>query len=88
METTYEPGRKNKEIVEILGKLTEEIELLRDDPRAKLVFRKKYIDIGLLSSKAAFNKAISIALARRRIYIRKQYPGLETLFLDLVALFN
>ena len=88
METTYEPGRKNKEIMEILEKLTNEIELLREDPKAKLVFRKKYIEIGLLSSKAAFNKAISIALARRRLYIRKQYPGLETLFLDLVALFD
>lgn len=88
METTYEPGRRNSEILEILGKLTDEIELLREDPKAKLAFRKKYIEIGLLSSKAAFNKAVSIALARRRIYIRKQYPGLEALFLDLVALFN
>ncbi len=88
MEKTYEPGRKEKEIFEILGKLSEEIELFRDDPKAKILFRKKYIEIGLLSSKAAFNKTVSIALARRSIYIRKHFPRLQTLFLELVALFE
>ena len=88
MEKSYEPGRKNKKIMEILEKLTKEIELLREDPKTKLVFRKKYIEIGLLSSKAAFNKVVSIALARGSLYIRKQYPGLEVLFLELVDLFN
>ena len=88
MEKSYEPGRKNKEILDVLEKLSEEIELLREDPKAKILFRKKYIEIGLLSSKAAFNKAVSIALARRNIYIRKQYPRLQTLFMELVALFD
>jgi len=88
MEKTYEPGRKEKEIFEILGKLSKEIEHFRDDPKAKILFRKKYIEIGLLSSKAAFNKAVSIALARRSVYIKKQFPNLKTLFLELVALFE
>jgi len=88
MEKTYEPGRKDKEISKVFEKLTEEIELLREDPKAKLLFRKKYIEIGLLSSKAAFNKAVSIALARRNIYIRKQYPKLKALFLELLEIFD
>ncbi len=88
MEKSYEPGRKDKEILNVLGRLSEEIEHLREDPKAKILFRKKYIEIGLLSSKAAFNKAVSIALARRSTYIRKQFPKLQTLFLELVALFD
>ncbi|QEE15137.1 hypothetical protein DSAG12_00960 [Promethearchaeum syntrophicum] len=88
MEKTYEPERKDKEIFKVLEKLTEEIELLHKDPKAKILFRKKYIEIGLLSSKAAFNKAVSIALARRSIYIKKEFPNLQVLFLELVSLFD
>ena len=65
MEKSYEPGRKDEEILAIINRLHEEIKPMSDDPRAKIHLHKKYIEIRLLSSQAAFNKVTSIAISKQ-----------------------
>jgi len=87
IEKSYEPGRKDEGILEILNRLNEEIKPMSDDPKAKIHLHKKYIEIRLLSTQAAINKVTSIALSKQNHYIKKSYPKIQQLFLDLINLF-
>ncbi len=87
IEKSYEPGRKDKEILAIINRLHEEIKPMNDDPKAKIHLHKKYIEIRLLSTQAAINKVTSIALSKQNQYIKQIYPKVRQLFFDLVNLF-
>jgi len=87
IEKSYEPGRKDNEILEIINRLNEEIKPMSEDPKAHFNLHKKYIEIGLLSSQAAVNKVTSIALSKQNQYIKRTYPQIQQLFLDLIHLF-
>lgn len=87
MEKSYEPGRKYEEILDILNQLNEVIKPMKNDPNTKIHLHKKYIEIRLLTTQAAFKKVSSIGLSKQNQYIKLTYPKLQQLFLELNELF-
>lgn len=87
IEKSYEPGRKDTRILEIINLLNDEIKPMNVDPKTKFNIHRKYIQIGLLSTQAAINKVASIALSKRNHYVKQNYPKIQQLFLELINLF-
>jgi len=87
IKKSYEPGRKDEEILDILNNLNEEIKPMKDDPKAKIKLHKKYIEIRLLSTEDAIKKVTSIVLSKQIPYIKQTYPIIQSLFLELNKLF-
>ena len=87
IEKSYEPGRKDEEILEILNHLNEAIKPMSDDPKAKINLHRKYIEIRLLSTQAAINKVTSIVLSKQNHYMKQAYPKIQQLFIELIEIF-
>ncbi len=77
IDKTYEPGRNDVKIIQEIQKLNIDLEKMEKDPRDKLRITNKYIELGRLSGKSAFTKAISIILKFQTAYIKQNYKQIS-----------
>ena len=77
IEKTYEPGRKDGEILQIIKEINIDLEKMKKDPKDNLRINNKYIELGRLNGKNAFIKAISIILKFQSVYIRQNYKQIS-----------
>jgi hypothetical protein len=81
MEKSYEPGRKDEQIVPLLEewlKAATECEKNGKDV-GMCQIRNKYIEIGRLNSAAAFRKVLHIIRSHQSSAFRQQYPEFDKL---------
>jgi len=86
MEKSYEPGRSDEKIVEILEQWCESA--TKCEKEEKIVgtcqIQNKYIEIGRLTSAAAFQKVIHIIRSQQSSPFRHKYPEFDKVFDNLL----
>ena len=87
IEKTYEPGRNDIQILQEIQKLDVYLEKMEKDPRDKLRIANKYIELGRLSGKNTFTKAVSIILKFQTAYIRQNYKQISEKLNSILNLF-
>lgn len=84
---SYEPGRKDEEILKNLKSLIADLEEMEEDPKDIITLKNKYIELGRLNGKNAFKKAISILLSHQNSYNKHHYNFISQRLNSLLKLF-
>ena len=70
---TYEPGRNDELILQMIQRISIDLEKMEKDPNDKLKIINKYIELGRLNGKDAFTKVNSILEKFQTPNIRQNY---------------
>ncbi len=84
---TYEPGREDDEILQILQEINTELRNLTHDQGEKLQINHKFIELGRLDGKNAILKTISIIKSFQNEYIKTKYDNINEKIELLVKFF-
>ena len=83
IKKTYEPGRKDDQILQEIQRLSIDLDKMEKDPKDNLKITNKYIELGRLSGKDVIIKTISIIKSFQNAYIITKYKKIN-IKLDLL----
>ena len=77
VKSTYEPGRNDNKILQILEEIDMELKNIKQDQGEKLQINNKFIELGRLNGKNAILKAISIIKSFQNSFIDIKYKKIN-----------
>jgi len=77
VRSTYEPGRDDGKILQIIEEINSDLENIVQEPKEKLQIDNKFIELGRLNGRTAISKTISIIKSFQNSYIKLKYKDIN-----------
>ena len=77
IRSTYEPGREDVKILQIIEEIEHNLEKIIQEPREKLQINHKFIELGRLNGRTAISKIITIIKSFQNSYIKLKYKKIN-----------
>ncbi|MHA1718118.1 MAG: hypothetical protein ACTSWX_08885 [Promethearchaeota archaeon] len=77
VKSTYEPGRKDDEILQVINNIEEDLSKFINDPNDIIEINNKYIELGRLNGKKVIQKIIKILKNFQNPYIKSIYQEIN-----------
>jgi len=77
VRSTYEPGRDDGKILNIIEEINSDLENIVQEPREKIQIDNKFIELGRLNGRDVISKTISIIKSFQNSYINLKYKKIN-----------
>ncbi len=77
IKKTYEPGRKDSKILQIIGGIELDLENFEQDPNEELQINNKFIELGRMNGRNAISKIILIIKSFQNTNIKTKYKNIN-----------